>query len=62
MFIVEVMVVKQETEWTMWSVAPMSMIQSWGLYACLSTYWAENIEWDKFGGNQKGLPKKLLEK
>ena len=38
------------------------MIQAWGLYACLFTYWAKNIEWDRFGGNQKGLPEKLLNK
>ena len=46
----------------MWSVAPVSMIQSLDLNAFLSTRWVEKIEWDIFGGIQKGLPEKLSAK
>ena len=50
-----------EIEWTMWSVAPVLMIQSLDLNSCLINNLGRKMEWDKFGGNQKGLPKKLEE-
>ena len=57
----EVIVVNWDTEWTIWSVAPVSIIQESNLKTVLSTTWAENIEWEKLGGIQKGLPEKLEE-
>ena len=43
----------------MWLVAPVSMIQELDSKHCLSMTWVEKIEWEKLGGIQKGLPKKL---
>ena len=48
-------------EWTKWLVAPVSMIQVLDLYACLSTTWAEKMEWERLGGIQYGLLEKLDE-
>ena len=48
-------------EWTKWLVAPVSMIQVLDLYACLSTTWAEKMEWEWLGGIQYGLLEKLDE-
>ena len=39
----------------------MSIIQESYLNTVLSTTWAENTEWEKLGGIQKGLPEKLEE-
>ena len=57
----EVIVVSWDTEWTIWSVAPVSIIQESDLNTVLSTTWAKNTEWEKLGGIQKGFPEKLEE-
>ena len=57
----EVIVVSWDSEWTIWSVAPVSIIQESDLNTVLSTIWAENTKWEKLGGIQKGLPEKLEE-
>ena len=53
------MEVSCDTEWTIWSVALASKIQSLDLKTGLSTIWAEKTECVKFGGIQNGLPKKF---
>ena len=57
---VDVIVDKQDTKCTIWSVAPVSIIQVLDLYACLSTIRAEKMECEGLGGNQKGLLEKLV--
>ena len=57
---VDVIVDKQDTKCTIWSVAPVSIIQVLNLYAYLSTIRAEKMECEGLEGNQKGLPKKLV--
>ena len=57
---VDVIVDKQDTECTIWSVAPVSIIQVLDLYACLLTIRAEKMECEGLGGNQKGLLEKLV--
>ena len=57
----EVIEVNWDIEWTIWSVALVSIIQESDLKVVLSTTWAENTEWEKLEGIQKGLPKKLEE-
>ena len=50
-FMVEVIVVKRDTECTIWFVALVSIIHSEVLCACLSTMWVEKIECVKEGAD-----------
>ena len=45
---VDAIVVRQEIEWIIWPVASMSIYDM-----------RKKMEWERLGGNQKGLPEKL---
>ena len=46
-WVTKVIFVSKEIEWTMWSVAPLSIIQSFGEMSEGTTRFDEKIEWSK---------------